>query len=195
MTENYELSEGQRVRLKGQGQDGPYAMAGAGSVGWVRERKLDSVGYPMVYIEWDRDHWTFNGETDMWTFEDHFEPVKEEAMSDKDKEKDLETRLRDLFLEFQAAHGDTSKASDLYHRRLKEAVEVAEEGSAFMVITLGRDYYPSVFYNYKDDKSGMLLEAQLSQLASQSHAHLVQDVLDWGEGSDDEPRWKRSENP
>jgi hypothetical protein len=35
----------------------------------------------MVYIEWDKKHWTYNGEPDEWTFAEHFEPVKEAQVS------------------------------------------------------------------------------------------------------------------
>lgn len=68
----------QRVRLKGNGEDGLYSLAAAGSEGWVRGQKLDPLGYPLVQIEWDRNHWTYNGESDKWTFEAHFDPIKED---------------------------------------------------------------------------------------------------------------------
>lgn len=71
----------QYVRLKPNGEDALYQAACAGSPGWVRKHDHDKIGWPMVWIEWDKDHWSYNGEEDKWAIEAHFEPV-EEDMSD-----------------------------------------------------------------------------------------------------------------
>src|SRR6266550_2150007 len=72
----------QKVRLKSSGQDALYSHAYAGSEGWVRDQKLDPLGYPLVFIEWDREHWADNGEPNKWAFEAHFEPVEGDEVAE-----------------------------------------------------------------------------------------------------------------
>src|SRR3954466_5189582 len=79
--QEHKVHENERVKLKSDGQDALYAFACAGSEGWVRNLDHDKLGYPMVYIEWDKDHWAYNGEPDRWAFEAHFDKV-DNKMSD-----------------------------------------------------------------------------------------------------------------
>jgi hypothetical protein len=67
-----------RVRLKGDRAD-IYPRAYGGAEAIVKKHSVDPIGgYPMVYVEWDKKHWTYQGERDMWTFEDHFDVVEDE---------------------------------------------------------------------------------------------------------------------
>jgi len=67
-----------RVRLREGVDPGFYGgYSRVGSEGWVRRRKKDKYGYPQVLIEWDKDHWAYNGQEDCWTWEGHFEAVDE----------------------------------------------------------------------------------------------------------------------
>jgi hypothetical protein len=79
MIEPHPFAEGQRVKLKSDGQDFVYPLAHAGSQGWVRKAFFDRLGTPLIYIEWDKRHWAYNGEEDKTTLAAHFEPVKEKV--------------------------------------------------------------------------------------------------------------------
>src|SRR3954462_1476071 len=79
-----------RVALK-PGADEIYTHAFVGSEGWVRAIKKDADGFEMVNVEWDKDHWRFNGQPDGWTFSDHFDvigpPELPEAVKDMSDEE------------------------------------------------------------------------------------------------------------
>src|SRR4051812_27694283 len=86
LTEPGTYSELGRIRLRGD-KTGVYDLARAGAEGWIRARTLDPVGeFPMVYVEWDKDHWAYNGQSDIWTYEDHFERANEEKMSNNNEQ-------------------------------------------------------------------------------------------------------------
>ncbi len=95
---------GTRVRLKSDRAD-VYPFAVAGSEGVIKARRSDDMrAFPMVFIEWDHDHWTYNGEQHGWTFEDHFEPVKDSKMPEKKPDRD--EALRNAAEALLAAIGD-----------------------------------------------------------------------------------------
>src|SRR5690349_24834514 len=81
--QEHKVHENERVRLKSNGEDALYAFACAGSEGWVRKLDHDSMGYPMVFIEWDKDHWAYNGEPDKWAFEAHFDKIEDNTMAEQ----------------------------------------------------------------------------------------------------------------
>lgn len=41
----------------------------------VKDKRDDSVGFPHIFIEWDKDDWRYEGMEDGWTFENHFRKV------------------------------------------------------------------------------------------------------------------------
>src|SRR4051794_22950181 len=97
LTQAGEYPDDGRVKLKGDRTE-VYELARAGAEGWVRDRRYDpldpSGGIRMVFVEWDSDHWGYNQQPNMWTFEDHFEPI-EETMSDE-KKNDIRAALQVL---------------------------------------------------------------------------------------------------
>lgn len=187
MTQEHKLFKNQRVKLKGDGQDAPYAFATAGSEGWVRRLDFDRVGFPMVFIEWDKDHWAFNGEPDLWTFEDHFIPV-EDTMSES-SDKDLEERFIEFlkWREQQSGDGEedlSQQMDDVYQEELKDAYKSAKDADAFLVIhveksesSAGPVFDPYVTTFYKDQNAGLILESQLGALAQRSHQSLAIDGI------------------
>lgn len=81
----------QKVKIKYSAAD-LYQQSFGGAEGWVRDRKTDSHGYPMVFIEWDKTHWTYSAEPDGWTFDSHFEPVDEQPKVLQPKVDKVEVR-------------------------------------------------------------------------------------------------------
>jgi len=184
---------GQRVRLKSEGQDNLYAWAFPGSEGWVRDAQLDDMGYPMIYVEWDKNHWTYNGEANRWTFESHFELV-EENMEEKKPEEfdDLLKQFQEFLIakkkadepEPEPARGDSLSE---YKERLGRAIEVAKAADSFLIITVTREYpdgpegipllVPDVVNSYQSPEAGYLLESRLSALAAMSHQDMALDAI------------------
>lgn len=81
----YPFNKGDRVRIKNYVDPAIYdGMITIGNEAWVRGMKEDRWGLPMVLIEWDKNHWTYNGAPDGWTFAEHFEKVESsETMPEK----------------------------------------------------------------------------------------------------------------
>lgn len=52
-----------------------YPNAFAGSEGWIADTRTDEDGFDWVLVAWDRDHWRYAGEKDIWTFANHFELI------------------------------------------------------------------------------------------------------------------------
>ena len=71
------LQKGMKVELV-PGAETVYPRALAGMQGIVRGTKDDDFGFPQAFIEWDKNHWRYNGEQDGWTFASHFRPVENE---------------------------------------------------------------------------------------------------------------------
>jgi hypothetical protein len=91
------ISDNSRVRLRGLVDPTFYeGMAKTGNEGWVRKHRTDRNGLPEVWIEWDREHWADNMQPDRWTFEEHFDVVKEGRMADEITPEDMK-----LFLQFR----------------------------------------------------------------------------------------------
>lgn len=124
MSIKFKLPVNSRVRLKDDRAD-VYTFAVAGSEGIVRARRPDDMGaFPMVYIEWDHEHWTYNGESNGWTFEDHFELVENNMPEKPDRDEALRTAAEAIL----AAIGDDQDNSS---EPEEEAPAQDEEEPAF----------------------------------------------------------------
>lgn len=76
------LSKGMLVELV-PGAETVYPRALAGMRGIVRGLKDDDgYGFPQAFIEWDKQHWRYNGEKDGWTYASHFRPVEGDGESE-----------------------------------------------------------------------------------------------------------------
>jgi hypothetical protein len=151
------------IRLKPQ-YAGVYSLAPAGAQGYARRRK-DDEGFPLVFVEWDKDHWSYSGEPDVWTFENHFEPVEETTkMSADGKGKlppGLQEGIEELFADYlakQQGEGSTQAEeptkvelpeSDLFDLDTDESYkeiadklsEVANDAIAFCLIGVAQSEY------------------------------------------------------
>src|ERR1700692_3942160 len=75
------------VELKGDVAD-IYTRAYPGSKAIVRKGRIDEDGFSLVYVEWDKDDWRYNGQFDGWTYTNHFKylemaPKKKKATKAK----------------------------------------------------------------------------------------------------------------
>lgn len=189
--QDHKTEKGDRVRLKGQGQDSLYEAAYAGAEGWVRKHRHDPLGYPEIFVEWDKTHWTYNGEDDGWTMESHFDILEDEMHHDDDKHPISEHLLKkmaeqmgyDLSPREETDKGGRDLSAE-YERIAEGALEAIAEGTAFIVIAVrefdsghGPMRATEVFNGYKDEISQYLLEANISRIGSKAHERVISKIL------------------
>lgn len=165
VTPQGEYPDDRRVRLRGSRTD-VYDLAKANAEGWVRAHNFDPVGkFPMILVEWDTDHWTYNGQGNMWTFEDHFELVNEDKMKNDDelrqalkviaehyaKEDDpgpTEAEIEDdLDLEIEerqepSESGFLPATNEQYISTLRQALQASKDADSFILIAVGKETHP-----------------------------------------------------
>ena len=176
--QEHKTHKNDRIRLKGQGQDALYEAACAGSEGWVRHQRHDQLGYPEIFVEWDRTHWTYNGEKDGWTMESHFDIVEDAMTEPSGNDDDLLKRLakeRGFDLVPVAEKEDIDAE---YRHIAEEAYEAIREGEAFLVICVnklddGTSRVAQVFNGFKTEPDQLLVEANLTRLGAKAHERIV----------------------
>lgn len=193
----FRFKEGERVKLRGDVHPVFYQGYGCvGNEGWVKARRLDNFGYPQIFVQWDSDHWSWNGTPDMWTWEGHFDKVDESMSEEEDRSlaKDLieflQTRVREPEStpapknELERAQ-DESRLGD-YKKSLAEAMEAASRGEAFAIVTVVRREHegapggilmPLAFVENKTPEAGILVNNQISTMAAQSHEAMALAIL------------------
>lgn len=197
----HKYDKNQRVRLLGAPSN-LYPLAAVGSEGWIRNLNHDNFGYPIVFIEWDKDHWTYNGEHDEWTLEDHFEAIEKETMRNHDPRERANDILEQLLSEASAAEpAKESKGRNMIRafmesvqwpprdklaETLSKAALQAADDESFLLITIHKDeegnLIPTMASCFCTPESAILLEAQLTRLAAIAHAdvagHMINAIMD-----------------
>jgi hypothetical protein len=171
---------GSRIALK-DGMDKVYVYALPQAEGWVRDHKVDNDGFPLVYVEWDKDHWRYNGQKDGWTFQEHFD-VKERAENTTEPKPSLEDFLAQM-------KGDdppqiTDEQAEEFFDELSEAFEHASEGEGYFVIAVRRKkidgadvLYPEIFAGSLSEEAGLLMDAQIAQIAAASYQEMMMKMV------------------
>lgn len=188
------LKPKQRVKLR-DGYDECYNIARSGAVGFVVDVMKDPMGYPCALIKWDKNHWTYDGESDGWAYQSHFEPVKD-VMSDKSNDpleiiKGVDPELlAQVVRAIQAAQGDdpevsleTVKAAQLSEAK-KAVAEELDDTEAFLLISIrrvdeeGESILDPQVISYSNSEEGVLaIEAQMNVLLHLSIEGLIAEKL------------------
>jgi hypothetical protein len=187
--QKHRFRKGQRIKLKSTGEDALYAFAAAGSPGWVRRKDFDNMGYPTIYVEWDKDHWSYNKEPDKWALEAHFEPDEESDMAagDEDFMKRFKNadEFADAFRAFLASQGENpdevldeeKQVEAAYESAAEDALELLGSADAFVLVVAKElepgKYVPAVLQYYKSEQTGLVVEMQLSKLAAMTHQEIA----------------------
>lgn len=176
---NTEIPIGSRVELR-SGCDELYRFAVAGSRGVVRDHKTDELGFPLIYIEWDKDYWRYTGEPDGWTFPTHFRVIEEPPNLLQDQIKKAKAR-RD---EERCPH--CGHEQDEAVRRAEEYLDVVQAAATdavtadgFLIITVNEHPHPSlpgvvvvdptIYSASMSEEAEQALLAQLAHLAAVWH--------------------------
>lgn len=140
------FSKGQKVRLKEACAD-IHPQAFAYSEGWVRKSGTDHVGYPLVYIEWDKDQWMYNDQKDGIYPEDHFEGIPKDQEESTTVTQSNEIGDAEL-LKFMFTALDISKedAIDAYRSQQQdsgdttnEVLDAIADCDGFVLITISNE--------------------------------------------------------
>lgn len=125
------LHIGQRVELA-PGMETVYPNAMAGMRGVIRGFVDDEFGFDRCYIEWDKDHWRYDGEKDLWTYTSHFQPAQ------MDGDHDLLSAEEHEIPNSVPSAPEPDRGEE-YINRIMEACDRAAESDGFYFVTLKRD--------------------------------------------------------
>lgn len=179
--EDFKFDLGSRVALKPEVEK-VYRSALPGNEGWIRDHKHDSAGFRLVYIEWDKEHWRYNGQIDGWTFEDHFKVIKAQ---DKLPELEVPEEEEDEKLLTDPRAGDDEDIAE-YIDTMSEAFEAASMSQGFFMICVkksqnpdgsGEILMPEMYGSTLSDEMQFLIEAQLAECVAASHQDLIYKIM------------------
>ena len=175
----------QRVRIKDT-MTHLYPNARAYNEGFVRKQIHDDYGYPLIYVEWDKDHWAYSGEQDRVVLEAHFDPVEEDMSEEKDLRELMEALLERLNSgEASEPKEDSHPDADdyTYDKVLGRAMQDASEGEAYIVLVAAQESHgdtellvPHIYLHSKSDESALMLEAAVADHVAQTMIRLAQEV-------------------
>jgi len=184
------FSVNSRVKLKdGVSPEFYGGFARTGNEGVVRAQKVDEYGYPHIFVEWDKNHWAYNGAPDLWTWQDHFELIGKE----KDMADDKESQLAKLFSEFiekaESIKNDSDKTkevskSDSSTREFSDIIEQAGEAlfdlDAFYLIGVEKvdgKVQPKIYAASKDVESSLYAQLQIANVAAAIQEKVISELI------------------
>lgn len=130
-----------------------YQKASAPARAIVKHFQIDEYGYDKVYVEWDRDHWRHNGESDKWAYASHFRTVRIADAEEEDEE------ILDLFVPDE---------DDKLQSAIDSAALIASGGEGFMLISLERDQkgdlYPKIIMGSASDEAEAVFSEEILPL-------------------------------
>jgi hypothetical protein len=137
---------GSRVRLR-PGFDQVYPMSFAGAEALIEKFTIDPERFERILVKWDRNHYRYNNEKDMWTYASHFEVIAppdivEEPIPDDEpivvggQEVADPELLRRLLQGAGVAPPEQVEEIDNYANLLQKTIEILTTGAAFMVVTV-----------------------------------------------------------
>lgn len=137
-----------------------YQKASAPARALVKQCQVDEYGFDKIYVEWDRDYWRHNGESDKWAYASHFNVVKYPTLEDEEDEY-----IADFFV------------PDEEDAKLQSAIEsaalIASTGEGFMLISLERDQkgelYPKIVIGSSSDEAELVFSEEILPLLGFDH--------------------------
>jgi hypothetical protein len=133
-----------------------YQKASAPARAIVKQTQIDEYGFDKVYVEWDRDHWRHNGESDKWAYASHFNVVKYPIPEDEDEEGYFE----DFFI--------PDESDSKLQSAIESAALIASTGEGFMLISLERDQkgdlYPKIVMGSSSDEAETVFSEEILPL-------------------------------
>ena len=174
----------QRVELR-PGMDLVYKQAGPASEGIVRDKKTDDDGFEMVKIEWDRNHWRYNGEPDQWAYAAHFQPVEKTNLYEaQDNPREFAKKM----VERAEEEGVPEEQIEKYIDQLNEIVSLLSESEGFILLAAREEPSPTqpddtilvpyAFGSFLSPRAMVLLESQMMGMAASTHQEMAQKMME-----------------
>ena len=136
--------------------EGLYQKASAPARAIVKQKQVDEYGYDKVYVEWDRDHWRHNGESDKWAYASHFKVVRYPCQDLQDED---EYPFEEQFISEEEAKLQSA---------IDSAAIIASDGEGFMLISLERDQrgelYPKIVIGSASDEAENVFSEEILPL-------------------------------
>jgi hypothetical protein len=176
--------KGSRVRLK-EGFDRVYPMSFPGAEGIIEAFTIDPEKFERILVKWDKGHWRWNGERDMFTYASHFEVIAppelepevipelpEPAVNASGHPELSPEGLKRLMAAVEAEpDSDEPSLVDQFATVLSKATETMAEGTAFMLVTISPEpngtgkLAPYFFSGMLDDESAHAAQLAFAQIA------------------------------
>lgn len=122
------------------GCDDVYELAWSGTRGWIRDLDVDEDGFEKVFVEWDKDHWRYDGEPDGWTYASHFKPVSSVDIPSEETLKGPELvdaqNIPHAVDAMKRGQLWDSKEMEDYIDSLTHAFDQASESDGFILVTM-----------------------------------------------------------
>lgn len=178
----------QRVVIKDEAT-GMYPHARTYNEAFVRRQTHDSFGYPLVYVEWDKDHWAYSGEEDRWVLEAHFDPVEEKMADDKPSFMEALTKLMQEYNQPEQKapepEPDPRPTEELtYEDVLERAVAAALKAEAFIMLVASNEEFggkkliiPNIWMDSRSDEGALVLDAAAADYVAQSMGRIIHEYI------------------
>ena len=124
------IHPGDKIELKPEMQRF-YDAVSPGMRGLATKTKVDGYGFPLVFVDWDKDHWKYAGENDGWTFQSHFNVIGHEPLpTPVEKDEGLEKVFED------------------YYEAIMDAANAAAESDGCIIMTVNLENGLPQFESY-----------------------------------------------
>jgi hypothetical protein len=194
----FQIPVGATVKLKEVSAEFYGGYACYGNVGTIKDHRLARFGYPEVLVEWDKDHWAYNGAPDGWTFESHFDLVEAPmAENNEQLQKNIETIALDFARTVASAiagretepdtagEKQTEDQGEAYGATLRDALPVLLDSTAVIIFALKRapdgGYLPFLIREARTPLAEEILNIQLAHLVAHNYETLVKESLEIGD--------------
>lgn len=196
---DFTFTKWDRVRLRDNVDPAFYGnFACVGNEGWIADIRKDSrFGLPEVYIKWDKNHWTYNGAPDRWTFQDHFELVGEEEEKMSDNEDELFKKFQAFLkgskqepeqLRGEGLHDDKNSdtSSEQYAAAVSQVTDLLNECEGFVVMGVARRDHPEAKQGVlvpiaaefaQNPESGLMAFSAMAKYAAEAYQDLTIQVI------------------
>lgn len=172
---------GSRVRLR-PGFDLVYPQSFAGVEAVISRFSIDPENFERILVRWDKGHYRYNNEKDMWTYASHFEVIAPPEVVEEEVPEDPVVLgghegadpelLRKLLQSAGVAPPDQVEEVDHYADLLRKTIEIMSTGAAFMVVTVApapdnEGLAPYFFGAQVDPEAGRAAEIAFVTIASE----------------------------
>lgn len=177
-----DIKVGSKIELI-PGMDSVYDKAVAGSQGIVVAKKKDD-GFAMIKVEWDKDHWRYNGEPDQWTYENHFQLAERTSLHEAVEDP---TQFAHAIMDRMQDMGNSEEEIDDYVDKLHRVANLLAESEGFIILTARMEPSPTqpdsdtvipyIYGAFLTPQAQMLLEAQLIGMAASAHQEIASRMI------------------